>query len=100
VAPSGTSSAVETRVSTVEVETGEVRILGVIPGNREIILAGGTDSSLCWSADGSRIVFTATTLGRMQSHVHVVPADGSEAPQRLTTTPNVVNRSVSCPRGS
>ncbi len=97
---SQTSSAKQTRVSALELETGDVRVLGVIEGTFGSSLGPGTDFSLCWTHDGARIVFTATTTGHLQSHVHVVPADGSAPLERLTAAPNVVDRSVSCPRGS
>jgi len=90
------SNALETRVSVIDIEDRAVHHLGVVPGILELILRGGTDFSPCWSAAGARILFTTTTPARMQSRIHVVSSDGSSPPRRLTTAPDVVDRSVSC----
>jgi Tol biopolymer transport system component len=58
--------------------------------------AGPHNLSLCWMADGSRIVFTIPEA-QLVSHLWVVKADGTGLTQ-LTSAPDVSDRSVSCSR--
>jgi Tol biopolymer transport system component len=59
--------------------------------------AGLSDYSMCWTADGSRLVFTIPESS-LVGHLWVVRADGSGLTQ-LTSAPNSWDRSVSCTRG-
>lgn len=85
-----------TYVSVLDLAADAIHELGSVEGSLDITLSPGNDWSICWTTSGERIVFTAPTLGTMSAHVHVVRADGSEPPARLTTAPEVVDRSVSC----
>ena len=58
--------------------------------------AGYLNYSLCWTADGSRIVFTRPESD-LVAHLWVVRADGSGLAQ-LTSAPDAWDRSVSCTR--
>jgi hypothetical protein len=58
--------------------------------------AGFANYSMCWTADGSRLVFTIPE-SELVGHIWVVGADGSGLAQ-LTSAPDAWDRSVSCTR--
>jgi Tol biopolymer transport system component len=58
--------------------------------------AGFANYSMCWTADGSRLVFNIPE-SELVGHLWVVGADGSGLAQ-LTSAPDAWDRSVSCTR--
>lgn len=55
--------------------------------------AGDNELSICWSPDGSKLLFNRTNNG-LESHIYIIDVDGSGLKQ-ITSEPGVCDRSVS-----
>jgi len=70
-----------------------LKVLTAYEANNQSFYIGSNDFSLCWSPDGSKILFNKYESG-VTSHIYVMNADGSQITQ-VTTLVGVYDRSVS-----
>lgn len=84
-------------IKTVDAQgQGETTVATVSSSGQEDIGGENDIYSLCWSPDGSHIVFDVPD-GDAQAHLWVVQADGTGLAQ-VTSAPGVWDHSVSCTR--
>lgn len=95
VAPNGPRQKV--LVKTIGNQGDNELLLATVPASGSLEIGGENNIfSLCWTADGSRVVFNVPD-GDPQSHIWVVNADGSALTQ-VTSAAGVWDASVSCSR--
>ena len=73
--------------------SGVVNIIYEWSCDKHINWIGGNELSVCWSPDGTKLLFNRTGNG-LESHIFIVNNDGSELKQ-ITNEPGVCDRSVS-----
>ena len=86
-------------VKIMNADGSNVTIVATRAGSNAHVLSGWigpNNLSLCWTPDGSRLVFTVPE-SELIGHIWVVQADGTGLAQ-LTSAPGAWDRSVSCSR--
>lgn len=91
----------KTRIRILELSDRSVRTAGTVDAPASFVnVNGARDFSLCWTGNGSTIVFSrpdGTSESRIGSaHVYAVPAAGGDVVQ-VTSAEGVVDYNVSCP---
>ena len=76
--------------------SGEVNIIYEWSCDKHINWAGGNELSVCWSPDGTKLLFNKTGNG-LESHIYIINNNGGELKQ-ITNEPGVCDRSVSWSR--
>ncbi len=94
-------SIVTTSLKVLDLESGAVRPVAVVPGSGDSEWVYSISASVCWIPGTDRIVFTAVGTnavnrgGPLRGSLYVVRADGSGL-SRLTTDPDSYDSNVSC----